>query len=234
MLPFLLPILGSAISGAVSLGTGISNTVSQYKTQQYNRDLQNQIFEREDNAVQRRVADLEKSGFSKWNAITNPAATTTAFSEHSAPQTDLSGAITSAASLSDQINNALLTKQKIKESDVEIQLNQAKVISELLGHNNIKLTGEQLQKIISKLSSEKTLIDYQAASQKRKNEYDDWYYGYNESSGTPPDRQLNSKGRIKTPIGDLDISLQDLFDLLPPLRALGGAFQNMFNVGRRK
>lgn len=72
---------GAAIAGAVgdivadlgNLGVNIANAVNAEKWNQknydmqkehfaYQKDLQNQIFAREDNAVQRRVADLKKAG----------------------------------------------------------------------------------------------------------------------------------------------------------------------------
>lgn len=46
------------------LGGMIGNSVNQYENQDYMRGLQNDIFNREDNSVQRRIADLTRAGLS--------------------------------------------------------------------------------------------------------------------------------------------------------------------------
>lgn len=59
----------SGITGGLTdianIGIGVANYKLQKKMFKYQKDLQNRIFEREDNAVQRRVADLESAGMSK-------------------------------------------------------------------------------------------------------------------------------------------------------------------------
>lgn len=74
-------MIGDIISGLGSLGgmiQGVYNSAEANKLNreqfEYSKSLQNQIFAREDTAVQRRVADLEKSGFSKWLAAGDSAA----------------------------------------------------------------------------------------------------------------------------------------------------------------
>ena len=58
MLPLIAGVMG--INAAASLG----NTYLQYKNLEYQKDVQNKIFSREDNSVQRRVADLKAAGLS--------------------------------------------------------------------------------------------------------------------------------------------------------------------------
>lgn len=59
----------SGITGGLTdianIGIGVANYKLQKKMFKYQKELQNRIFEREDNAVQRRVADLESAGMSK-------------------------------------------------------------------------------------------------------------------------------------------------------------------------
>lgn len=43
---------------------GLINAGLEYKNQQYQKSIQRQIFEREDNSIQRRVADLQAAGLS--------------------------------------------------------------------------------------------------------------------------------------------------------------------------
>lgn len=70
-----LAIAGALGLGAASLGTGLYNTYMQDKVAgenlefqrenlAYQKDLQAQVFSREDNAIQRRVKDLQAAGLS--------------------------------------------------------------------------------------------------------------------------------------------------------------------------
>ena len=56
-------IFMSVMSGVPYLGD-MTNTYQQYQNLKYQKKLQKQIFEREDNATQRRVADLQAAGLS--------------------------------------------------------------------------------------------------------------------------------------------------------------------------
>lgn len=84
------------ISDLVNVGSTIAGTVSNIKTNNdnlalqkdnlaYQKDLQNIIFAREDNAVQRRVADLQKAGLSPTLAAGSSAGAGSVVST-SAPQ----------------------------------------------------------------------------------------------------------------------------------------------------
>lgn len=62
-------IVAGAVKGTADTGLGIWNAYQDYKRFQYQKDLQREIFAREDNAIQRRVADAEKAGFNKFSVI---------------------------------------------------------------------------------------------------------------------------------------------------------------------
>ena len=60
--------VGAAIGGGLSAASGVAQGVLNYEAQmknlRYQKDLQNQIFAREDSSMQRRVADLKAAGLS--------------------------------------------------------------------------------------------------------------------------------------------------------------------------
>ena len=59
----MLPVLAAGAIGLNGL-SGLANTYFQFKNLEYQKDIQNKIFNREDNSVQRRVADLKAAGLS--------------------------------------------------------------------------------------------------------------------------------------------------------------------------
>lgn len=63
----------SPITSIFGIGEGISNSISQAQQFDYQKDLQQQIFQREDNAVQRRAKDLAAAGLSKTLAAGSSA-----------------------------------------------------------------------------------------------------------------------------------------------------------------
>lgn len=84
-------MIGEAIAGAVqgfgNVGIGIWNAYQQSRNYEYQKQLQKQIFEREDNALQRRVADAEKAGYNKFAVLGQGAGAGSVVST-TAPQVD--------------------------------------------------------------------------------------------------------------------------------------------------
>lgn len=62
LLPPLLTAIGAGLSGIAGIGGSIFNTAQQKKSQAHNQRVQEVTWDREDNAVQRRVADLAAAG----------------------------------------------------------------------------------------------------------------------------------------------------------------------------
>lgn len=59
-----LTAIGGAVQGLANIGTDIYNLHQQEKALEYNKEMQQKAWYREDNAVQRRVRDLQLAGLS--------------------------------------------------------------------------------------------------------------------------------------------------------------------------
>lgn len=107
------------------------NYVMQMDNLEYQKKLQQEIFAREDNAVQRRAEDLEKAGLSKTLAAGNAASAGQAISTN-APQKDSSFAksmqnINIASSLVSQVqqfNRANEELASLKQSNINASVQQ--------------------------------------------------------------------------------------------------------------
>ena len=164
-------MVGGIISGLGSLigaGTGIYNAIQNDKVAkenlalqkehfQYQKDLQKQIFEREDTAVQRRVKDLEASGFSKWLA-TGQSAGAGSVVGTSAPQKqrqnlDMSQAIQGIYSLGEMMYNMRQQEANIGLSNAQAGLLQSQVLTEAQKRINMiaesELTEAQKDKLLN-------------------------------------------------------------------------------------
>lgn len=132
------------------------------KAFEYQKQLQQQIFEREDNATQRKAADLEKAGFNKLMATGQQANAGQAVGAYSGAGGQAAQLQTGIQQSIDSIYNALTTQQNISQSKTQQQLTESQILGTQAGTRKInkeiqKLTNDTLKtdaernKIISEM-----------------------------------------------------------------------------------
>lgn len=89
----------AGLGAAVGIGTSIANTVGQYKQMNYQKEMQQESWRREDNAVQRRVADLGAAGLSPVLAAGSSASASSPISIGAPDHGDIQGNIKGAAEM---------------------------------------------------------------------------------------------------------------------------------------
>jgi len=103
------------ILGMIGQGLGLfgdmANMGMQYQGMQYQKEVQKKTWEREDNAVQRRAADLQAAGINPLLAAGSAAASSTPI-QVGVPQADLSNAQGMSTMLRQGKENALTQSQK--------------------------------------------------------------------------------------------------------------------------
>lgn len=160
------------------------NKDSYLQNFEYQKNLQQQLFGREDNAIQRRAADMEKAGLSKTLAAGDGAGagsvvSTSPFSGSAPVQSpvDLISAAMQVAQAQAQIRKTnaeaenLIKDGKVKDSqvlftDAQTAYTKARTAVETKNYDLMDLTAEQIEvanrkteKEIEKLSSEIAAID---------------------------------------------------------------------------
>lgn len=170
--------LGSAgLGGLINTGYGIYNSKRNYHQQQnlqeYNAELQQQIFAREDNATQRRVADLKAAGLSPVIAAGSAAGSggivSTAAPQHQ--QVDASNTI-------NEILQAITMSKTFEATDAQIALNKAQIKTQE-GTQNL-----QQMDAIKKLY-ETDMIGTRTQSEKQRQAINAWNMKIAKASLTP-------------------------------------------------
>lgn len=127
---------GSTLAGTVdSILANYKNFNLQKENLAYQKDLQNKIFAREDNAVQRRVNDLIKAGLSPTLAAGSSAGAGSVVSTSAPQRKDSLEALTALASV-----KTLLAQQQRAQTEADIakaNLEQVKLDNKYYKSNNI-------------------------------------------------------------------------------------------------
>ena len=104
-----------ALGGVTEAGLNYS---AQIQNLDYQKNLQKQIFQREDNAVQRRASDLQKAGLSKTLAAGDAAGAGTAINT-TAPQLSMVDKVATGLSYAQQMANVRKTEEETQPHAVE-------------------------------------------------------------------------------------------------------------------
>lgn len=131
----------SALGGVAESGLNFGSQVANLN---YQKDLQKQIFAREDNAVQRRAADLQKAGLSKTLAAGDAAGAGTAVST-SAPQLSMVDKVATGLNYAQQMANVRKTEEETQNLLVQQREAESRILSQDLErqYTSVKLAIEQ-------------------------------------------------------------------------------------------
>lgn len=146
--------LGALVSG-IGSGLGLlensQNLNFQKENLAYQKDLQNRLFEREDNSVQRRAADLKAAGLSKTLAA-GSSANAGAVVKTEAPKNNYSDKIMGALSLMNTFTNIAQS-----QSQTELNKMQAKVSAETINKMASDTNLSQIEMVAKMLNYQKDI-----------------------------------------------------------------------------
>ncbi len=130
-----------ALGGVTEAGL---NYQSQVANLDYQKNLQKQIFEREDNAVSRRAADLKNAGLSKTLAAGDAAGAGTAINT-SAPQLSMVDKVATGLSYAQQMANVRKTEEETQNLLVQQREAESRMMTQDMerSYMAIKMSIEQ-------------------------------------------------------------------------------------------
>lgn len=138
---------GAIVAGALSAGAqgagAMANYLGQKKANEFNKEIQEEAWKREDIAVQRRKADLQAAGLSPVLAA-GSAATTMSPIRIEAPQLDTAAIANAGKSVTDGMMTALAMKQgaasinktNAETANIQAQQNKAETETAFMKENN--------------------------------------------------------------------------------------------------
>lgn len=179
-----LGLMGSMVTNRTNAestaATNRTNRAIAMDNLDYQREYNEQIFAREDNAVQRRAADLEAAGLSKTLAAGSPASAGGSASaplnmhrEESGPpaQDVIASGVTSANTIANMITTA--QARRLQNDKISAEIDQQKIINKYLEDqigadlDNKKASTESLRAGTSKTKLERDVLNYDFSYAKR-------------------------------------------------------------------
>lgn len=136
------------IEGLIGALGGVTEAGLNYQSQvanlNYQKNLQQQIFQREDNAVQRRASDLQKAGLSKTLAAGDSAGSGTAINT-SAPQLSMVDKVATGLSYAQQMANVRKTEEETQNLLVQQREAESRIMTQDMerSYMAIKMSIEQ-------------------------------------------------------------------------------------------
>lgn len=196
--------VGSTLAGTVdSFLANRQNLDLQKKNLAYQKDLQKEIFAREDNAVQRRVNDLVKAGLSPTLAAGSAAGAGSVVSTSAPQKRNNLEALTALASV-----KTLLAQQQRAQTEADIarqQLNMSKEQLKQLRMDNKYYDSNNIAPIESKMGWEQQLTNFIIGM------LNDWRAGASDGVRSVTNRAFsNMKSNIVKSLDLLNIYRPDL------------------------
>lgn len=136
-------LIAAGLSAGAQGAGAVANYLGQKEANSYQKSMQKEAWKREDNAVQRRKADLLAAGLSPVLAA-GSAATTMAPIRIEAPQLDTAAIANAGKTVTDGMMTALamkqgaasITKTAAETANIQAQQNKTEVETEFMKQNN--------------------------------------------------------------------------------------------------